>query len=216
MYKKDNNDECLICFKKKQLSANLLEFFIMEDILCYECRSKFKINKVIKDYNGLEIESFYEYNDFFKEILIQYKELCDEALAPLFVYPYRRYLCKKYEGYILANVPSRLNKLNNRGFNHVTKMFEGLKMQHVDLFINTSKHDQKQKSSISRRLIDQYIKRTTVNLARDSKILLIDDVLTTGSSIDACYQLIKKEYSEIKGVVLAIMPIKEREKNNDW
>lgn len=210
MYQTDRNDECLICFKKKYQSADLLEFFLLEDLICQNCRAKFIKHKKTICQNGLTIEFLYDYNEFFSQQLIQYKELYDEALAPIFIHTHIRYLRKKYRDHILVSIPSRQEKKVQRGFDHVNKMFKELHFTCVELFINTAQQDQK-KSSYQKRLeIHECIKRNDVVLPYKSKILLVDDLFTTGASMESCYQLIKNEFESIKALAIAHQPLKKR------
>lgn len=215
MYQTDRNDECLICFNKKYQSADLLEFFLLDDLICQDCRANFIKHKKTIYQNGLTIEFLYDYNEFFSQQLIQCKELYDEALAPIFIHPHIRYLRKKYRDRILVSVPSRQEKKEVRGFDHVSKMFKELNFTSAELFFNTAQQDQK-KSSYQKRLeVHQFIKRNDVVLPSKSKILLIDDLFTTGASIESCYKLIKDEYESIKALAIAHQPLKKRGNDNE-
>ncbi len=215
MYQTDRNDECLICFRKKYQSADLLEFFLLDDLICQDCRAKFIRHKNTIYQNGLAIEFLYDYNEFFSQQLIQYKELYDEALAPIFIHTHIRYLRRKYRDHILVSVPSRQEKREQRGFDHVNKMFKELHLTRAELFINTAQQDQK-KSSYQKRLeVHNFIRRNDVVLPSKSKILLIDDLFTTGTSIQSCYQLIKNEYESIKALAIAHQPLKKRGNDNE-
>ena len=113
------------------------------------------------------------------------------------------------------SVPSRQEKKEVRGFDHVSKMFKELNFTSAELFINTAQQDQK-KSSYQKRLeVHQFIKRNDVVLPSKSKILLIDDLFTTGASIESCYKLIKDEYESIKALAIAHQPLKKRGNDNE-
>ncbi|MEA5018052.1 MAG: hypothetical protein VB009_04980 [Erysipelotrichaceae bacterium] len=211
MRKNNQNDECLICFDKKYKTAYLPDFLIQSDNICQKCRNGFAKDKNTINHEGLLIEHLYDYNDYFSQLLIQYKELNDEALAPVFIKPYLSYLKNKYRGYELVPVPSRKAKKEARGFDHIKLIFAELNLSYSEIFENNAMYDQKGKSLIERQAIKDHIKLSSFNLSRDSKILIVDDLITTKATMFACYQLIKNDYKCIKGLAVAYQKNKERE-----
>lgn len=70
--------------------------FFTKDVICDVCREKMSIVGHTFKLETLSCESVYVYDDVVKDMLVQYKELMDEALFPLFLYPFISYICKKY------------------------------------------------------------------------------------------------------------------------
>ena len=203
MSKNDSNDECLICFKKKHLKSSLKEFFFPEDPLCYHCRSKFaKIQKSIT-VNGMITEVLYEYDEYLSKLFIQYKELYDEALAPIFIYPYHDRLHRKYHDFVIVGVPSRNEKIIDRGFDHLSLLYSSLNLPMIELFVNLGTNAQKKNSLRERMLInkDIYLK-SDVDLST-KKVLLVDDIITTGASLSACHKLLVDKCLMVQTLVVA-------------
>ena len=98
-------------------------------------------------------------------------------------------------------MPSSEMKTRERGFHAVQGMFEPWDVQ--DAFV---KEDVKQslKSASDRRLIANAIKLKDPSIRKHRKILLVDDVCTTGASLKACYDLLKNEENSVSIVVLAL------------
>ena len=165
-----------------------------------ECREKLVCKKKVMNINGYDIETFYKYDGMFKNLLIQYKECYDEALADVFLYDLKEYLEIKYFGYTLVFVPSSNLKLNERGFNHLEKMFDTVKLNKSNAInikqdiIQQGKTKEERKEIIDNYYyVGGYIK----------KALLVDDVVTTGSSLLASYKAIKPYCGSIKTLALA-------------
>ncbi len=129
------------------------------------------------------------------------KELYDESLVKVFHNDLRYYLAWKYRKNYKVCVPSSEMKTRERGFHAVQGMFEPWDVQ--DTFV---KEDVKQslKSASDRRLIANAIKLKDPSIRKHHKILVVDDVCTTGSSLKACHDLLMNEGNSVSIVVLAL------------
>lgn len=192
--------KCLYCgneINKISVESILLE----EDVLCVNCRKMLRINKKDVKINGLEIHTLYNYDEgLFKDFLIQYKECFDEALAPVFLYLLKDYIRFKYWGYKVLFVPSSMEKVNQRGFIHLNKIFEGVKMPIIEGLSMKEELAQEGKSYVQRRkMVENYI----YNGKAIKKVLIVDDVLATGSSVLGVYNAIKPYSKKVKILTLA-------------
>ena len=191
---------CLYCDKQIE-KTNLMNVFLKEDKLCYKCREKLKINKKKITINNFVIETFYNYDEgIFKDLLIQYKECFDEALSPIFLYMLEDYIRFKYHGYKILFVPSSKQKSDARGFNHLELIFENVKFKKViglnmknELIQEGKNYDQR------KQMLNNYIYEGD----KLDRVLIVDDVLTTGSSIIGVYNAIKPYANKVKAIVLA-------------
>jgi competence protein ComFC len=151
---------------------------------------------------GLRVKALYQYNDFYHRLIVQYKEYGDEALCDVVVYPFIKKLQKRYRGYTAVGVPSSLSKYNERGFSHVELMFRKLALDYREVFYK-DEFIQKQQSYRTRKEISKHISlERELNLK--GPILLVDDLVTTGATLLACYSLLRELGYEVEALVGAV------------
>lgn len=190
---------CLYC-DKEMTKYSLSSIFIEDDLLCIECRNRLKINKSYLNIEELKIEYFYDYDGIFKELIIQYKECYDEALYGVFLYMLKDYIKYKYHGYKIILVSSSIDKLNKRGFNHLQLIFDEVGLDIVDGLRMKCDLIQEGKNLIERkRMVDNYEYVGDIL----NKVLIVDDIVTTGSSMLGVYKAIKNSSKKVKGLALA-------------
>lgn len=200
---------CLYCLEeidKETLSSYLLK----EDCLCYKCRFALRGSLRKTVIRGIEINYLYLYDDFFKGMILQYKEANDEVLAQAFLGFYEYYLKIRYYNYHLVFMPSSKAKLKSRGFNHLTTIFSSFSQQQKRIGFKRERCQEglnlveREKMLTNFYAIDKFVKK--------EKILLIDDICTTGSSLKGAYNLLKSFNCHIKVFVLAIVQQKQKRK----
>lgn len=190
--------KCIYCDKLVN-TYSFKSIFLKEDFLCVECREKLVCKKKVMNINGYDIEIFYKYDGMFKNLLIQYKECYDEALKDVFLYDIKEYIEFKYHDYYLCLVPSSQNKLKQRGFNHLELMCKNIKLKRIKLkMINDI--SQQNKNYNDRKLMENNF---VYSGEKVDKVLIFDDVLTTGSSITGAINALKPYTSKIKIIVLS-------------
>ena len=140
---------------------------------------------------GQRIEMLYPYQDLGREMLIQYKELGDEALYPLFLNLYKDKLRHKYRKYTLVPLPSSLEAYKRRGFNQVKEMFSGLDLPFCELLEKEDVPEQKHLNKLQRYQASRKIRLIPGKEIPKTPILLVDDLITTGYSIMASFQCFK-------------------------
>lgn len=196
--------KCLYC--DKEISEyTLYDMLIEQDLLCKNCRDKMKYNHTKFHLDELEVESFYEYDSLFRDLLLQYKECYDEALKDIFLYKIEDYIRLKYMGYVIVYVPSSKRKIDERGFNHLKMIFNRLKMKEEKGVKLIKEMNQSGKSFDDRQFMaNNYIYEGK----RLNKVLIVDDVCTTGSSLRGVYKAIKGNCNVCKAIVLSKTCIK--------
>ena len=190
---------CIYCDKKIE-KITLTSLFLERDPLCIECRRQLPVKRKSFLLGELRVESFYEYDGMFKSLLLQYKECCDEALKDVFLYPLKDYIRLRYTGYQILFVPSSKEKLQMRGFDHLELIFEDVKLSRVKGLCMKEELIQEGKNALERsRMRENYFyKGEALN-----RVLIVDDVITTGSSILGVYEAIKDRAKTVKALSLA-------------
>lgn len=188
--------KCLWCGRSMKYASSFREMFFIDDVICARCRRQLPLKRLSFRVEGVKIEGMFVYEDVVRDMLLQYKENYDEALFPVFLYPYIRELKRKYRGYAIVPVPSSNEMKNRRGFRHVNKIFSLLDLPVYDLIEKTDNVEQKK--SYSRKEIGKHFRLTPDFPASVRRILLVDDIVTTGSSMVSCYRLLKEKCPEIK------------------
>lgn len=188
---------CTICGQPLDWITDLFE----ADILCRECREQFLVHKKIYQIQGICWCVLYEYNEWLERLLFQYKEQKDIALAPVFLYPYRKKIRKAFRNYDVCVVCSSEQKRLERGFEPVIEI---LKPQNVYSPLYKTR-DRKQSSAkkSERNEIYSVIQRKMVYPFIHQSIVLADDVCTTGATLMASCRLLQPK----KVFVLAAHPL---------
>lgn len=199
-------DRCLYCNQSLEHGATLIELLINHDVLCPMCRHELIRNKKKFSINNIPVDACYIYNDFFSSLLVQYKDCMDEALKSVFLFNHRLIFHVKYWGYTLVPMPSSKDKIKDRGFNHVLGMFEWCKNEKYCCLEKTSNQKQVTSTSIQRQKMIGNI-RCTKDVKHIKKILLIDDVCTTGSTLKGALEALSSFEGKIKIFVIATHPL---------
>ena len=83
------------------------------------------------------------------------------------------------------------------------EMCKSLNMPIYDILRKKDSATQKGKNALQRSKIKSNITSINIERIKDKKVLLIDDVITTGATIKACYnELMKGKPNKIKCLIL--------------
>lgn len=142
--------------------------------------------------SGYKAISIYDYDGVIKEKLYQFKGCYDYELKDIFLEYFHFYLKLHYCSYFVVPVPSFIEHDKMRGFNHVESIFSLFKRRMVKCI---EKIDDVKQSDLNRNERSQIINHLRIkdntNL-KDKKILIVDDVYTTGSTIKGMIHLLEK------------------------
>ncbi|MFA6796563.1 MAG: phosphoribosyltransferase family protein [Bacilli bacterium] len=155
---------------------------------------------------GCKITSLARYKPPLSKLLIQYKENYDVELKSVFLSYYKSYLKIKFSGYSIVLVPSSLKKIKMREFDHLEMIFKELGLPILKVLSKKDGKEQKKNSASERKKVYQAINIHGGEVVSNKKILLVDDVITTGSTLKACLQLLKK-YKPKRIEILTIMNV---------
>ncbi len=193
--------------------------------LCEDCKSIINISQVHQKYKMESIYDLYfateyknslirnliqrfKYEPFVKEIAISLSDLIIDHLKLLDTPPL---FFKEESDFVLIPVPLEKKKLKWRGFNQaeeigkIVSKFLGIPLFN-DVLLKTKETLPQVKLSLLER--KENIKGAFICQNQEKiqgrKILLVDDVYTTGSTIEECARILKKEEAkEIIGLVVA-------------
>lgn len=196
------NMRCLYCDKEiEKLSLlNLLE----DDLLCLECRKALKGRLRRFKYENIYVYYLYEYDDMFKSILLQYKEVMDEALKEVFIYPYGslfKILFKRYEALYVPSSKLKMEKRNFLAMEEIMKLYGAKK--YADVLMRQELIQAGKSLKERRKMRDNYYLKRDVKA--DDYIMIIDDVFTSGSSISGMIEATKGETKHLIVFVLAVV-----------
>lgn len=174
-------NNCLIC--NKVIEEDFTSLICEEKNVCSDCYKCFKIRNDKFIIDGVEGEVLYYYDEFFKSVLYKYKGCGDYALKDVFLEYKKNELRKRYRKYSIVLAPSNKEVEIRRGFNHLEGVFESLKLPILKCFKKTKLWKQSDKKLNERRGIHKIIKIDKSCLNGVKRVLIVDDILTSGSTI---------------------------------
>ena len=172
--------------------------------VCDQCFKRFKATFKefkIQNFQGLSI---YDYDENIRELLYQFKGCYDVELGSLVLEPYINYIRYKYIGYYLLPIPSYYKDDIRREFNHVIEAFNSMNLPYISIIEKKDEYKQSDQRKEDRINIKYHLKVSNLEMINNKKILIVDDVVTTGSTLRACINLIKSGHpKDIKILTIA-------------
>lgn len=199
-------NQCLICFKSFNDNCSLSNFFSFNKIICNKCLSQFKILNLQVKIHGIETWFLYEYNQFLRKLIYQYKGCYDIVLKDVFFYQFLKKIKQKYHHYIIVYPPSNEEDDQKRGFRHIEKMIECLHMPHLNLFYKKISYKQSANYYKNRQKIASIIDIFPIKLDLNKKYLIVDDIFTSGATLKTIIKLLLNKglkENQIKALILS-------------
>lgn len=167
------------------------------------------------NYSFIKNKSVFRYDGLIKEIIHDYKYL-DKSY-------YHRFLAMTLYHYMIDNsyinfdlitcVPIHKQKLKQRGYNQTELLAKfishKLDIPYKALLVrksNTIKQSNLSKNEREKNLLNAFAicSKIDYNIVRDKSILIIDDIYTTGSTMEACANVLKNKGAKaIYGLTVA-------------
>lgn len=183
---------------------------VLDGKTCRNCKSKGK--KLNGLYSACSYESFiarelihqFKYNPFIKELARPLAELITAHLLNL-------NKISSFGDFFLVSVPLQIKKLKSRGYNPAEELAKHLSEKlKIPLFSDvlfktkqTAAQVELKEKQRRENLIGAFSCKNP-ELVRRRKILLVDDVLTTGSTLEECAKALKAAGAkEVWGIVVA-------------
>ncbi len=213
------NDGTIICVCcKERFNPRHIEKSFNNLGICSECFKKIEPVPMFNPIEGIGnvnyyISGFY-YNDTMKSLIHRYKFGGEYALADLFstmLYERIKDISELYEFDFITSVPISRKRFLTRGFNQAEliarKVSEMLDIPYV-ICIHKSRHTIAQSVLKKKKRADN-IRGAFIadsERVRGKRILLVDDIITTGSTMNECArELFSKNAEFIAGISLAIV-----------
>ena len=194
---------CKICFKEMK-TDDMSRLFDGDICICQKCQDefdpKFKSFKV----DGYKALAIYEYTPFIKKLIYLYKGCFDYELNETFLNVFIKEIKIRFHGYSVIPIPSYIEDDKKRGFNHVIEAFKKLDLEVLPIIEKTAHQKQADKSAKKRKEIGKYLAFKNPISLENKKVLIVDDIYTTGSTMRATINMVEKlNPKDIKVLVLA-------------
>jgi competence protein ComFC len=204
MCTKDNFSQqvCLWCLKPIYHDATLFDLLLPRGMLCYACSSKISKKLYSHSIEEFKCQSLVVYDEDIERILFRYKEDGDLPLAPSFFYRLKKFI-KQHKDYVFVLMPSSQKKTKERGFFALEEMVKPYLSTYCSPLEKTRNIKQSQQTAKQRKEIGKSMMLVDIKDIKNRKIILIDDVCTTGSTLFSAYKLIAPHAKSVKAITFA-------------
>ena len=195
---------CLICSSSFLESASWKRLFMLKqpEVICEKCRSKFekaKEKEHERDWIGTTYEgtldslnSYYEYNEWMKQVYQQYKFQYDVELSKIFATDLHP--LQKNQDNIIVPIPLHPDMLKDRTFSQVDELLIAANVPFVHA-LTKMKNSSQVKKSKKERMESEINFSVCVGVEKRS-IILVDDLYTTGTTLRQAAFVLKKAGAE--------------------
>ena len=192
----------MLCFE--ELSIGLIDRIVGSDVLCLKCRLACCLKKKVFTLGTLKVTGLHVYENRIQHLILRYKEYHDELLHLAFFHSERLRITLLYNDYVVVCVPSTPSALKERGFDHCHLLATTLGLPVLKGVL--SKKDVQKQLNVNKperlKVRDNFVLNSLEDL-EGKKVILLDDIVTSGASMMACYDLIKPYCKKVRGLCLA-------------
>ena len=182
---------CLICFKKVNIT-DFCRLFNSKIPICQACQTEMEPKFIKFHVDNHKATFLYDYNPFIRKLIYQYKGCYDYELHQVFLDRYAKEIKLRYFDCVIIPIPSYQNEDEQRGFNHVVETFKSIGLNMLNILEKTEKHKQALSSFKQRKEVYKYLELRSYPDLSKKKVLIVDDVYTTGSTMKSAIHLIEK------------------------
>ncbi len=173
---------CLICLEP-------IETLVPKKV-CSRCRKQMHVLREEYHIEGVSWFVLYEYNEFIERLFFQYKEQRDIALASVFLDSYENDVRKLIGKRCMCGLCSSSEKNNERGFDALEHIFLDVGCSYYSPLYKRKNVKQSQLNREERKVIQNVIARKQYYPLKSKSCVVVDDVCTTGSSVQAALELL--------------------------
>ncbi|MEF9968242.1 MAG: phosphoribosyltransferase family protein [Longicatena sp.] len=198
---------CILCMENIYRKQTIYDYIKQDSVLCGECKSQLEVLNIKTKLDEITLHVVYQYNDFIENMIFQYKEGHDVALREVFFHDVIKNINDKFRHYTIVLMPSSNEKMEERGYLPVKEMLKDCKLNMIEPFYKSENRKQSLQSFENRAHINEVIKlKSDIRLPK-TKLLLVDDVCTSGSTLKCAYHLLKKHTYKIEALALCAHPL---------
>ncbi|OFI48267.1 hypothetical protein BG261_08260 [Floricoccus tropicus] len=163
---------------------------------CSDCKNWLKKGEEVKH------QAIYKYDEAMREYFKMYKFVGHYQLRQVFAQEIKKVI-NTYKSYTVIPIPVSPERLEERGFCQVTAILEWCDIPYIQVFTKKDSEDQSRKNKVDRLEIEGLFS-IVEGYELPTKVLLFDDIYTTGATINQARQILKKEgIKEIKSLSIA-------------
>ena len=173
-----------VLFKNRDIISG--RELVGEGIVSAETESRLENLKKLRKLNN--IYYIWDYNEDFKKLIFSYKDNRKKSLTKLIarlIEEEFKFIIQKEKIDFIVSVPINKKRENERGYNQVDEILKQLNVNYVE--IKRIKNTEKMHKLLNEKLREENI-RGSFRIEsdfdfRNKKILLVDDIITTGATL---------------------------------